>query len=412
MNILLINHYAGAPALGMEHRPYQLAREWVRSGHRVTVVAGTFSHLRVRNPSATESISETMIDGIRYVWLRTPRYNGNGLQRVRSMASFVAQLYRRQKRLMAPPPDVVIASSTYPFDIYPARAIARRARARLVFEVHDLWPSTPIELGGFSRAHPFIVAMQLAENAACRADRIVSLLPGALSYYASKGVRPEHFAWVPNGLDLTESEAVPLPGEHLAVLEEARKTHRMVVGYAGSHGVSNKLEILLQAAELTRGDEIAYVLMGTGPAKPALERFVRERGLVNVFFLPPVSRGAVGSFLAQIDAAYLGWNRSSLYRFGISPNKLLDYMAAGCPVIHGVEAFNDPVADANCGISVPPEDPDAVALAARRLAMMSADERRALGSRGAIYVRECHDNRKLAADFLDFVCSEPRINGQ
>jgi glycosyltransferase involved in cell wall biosynthesis len=185
----------------------------------------------------------------------------------------------------------------------------------------------------------------------------------------------------------------------------------MVVGYAGSHGVSNKLEILLRAAELTRHDEIAYVLIGTGPAKPALETFVRERGLVNVFFLPPVSRAAVGSFLTKIDAAYLGWNRSSLYRFGISPNKLLDYMAAGCPVIHGVEAFNDPVGDAKCGISVPPEDPDAVASAVRRLAAMTADERQVLGSRGATYVREHHDNRKLAADFLDFVCSELRVNG-
>jgi hypothetical protein len=92
VNIVVINHYAGSPIHGMEHRPYHLAREWTRAGHAVTIVAASFSHLRTRNPTVTEAVTTEEVDGIRYVWLRTPEYRGNGMARVMSMAAFIARL--------------------------------------------------------------------------------------------------------------------------------------------------------------------------------------------------------------------------------------------------------------------------------------------------------------------------------
>src|SRR4051812_17527464 len=100
MNILLINHYAGSPHHGMEYRHYYLAREWVRLGHEVAIVSGSFSHLRTRQPAVNGPYSTDTIDGIRYVWLRTPRYAGNGLARVASMAAFVARLFRHSTEII------------------------------------------------------------------------------------------------------------------------------------------------------------------------------------------------------------------------------------------------------------------------------------------------------------------------
>ncbi|MYN21268.1 glycosyltransferase, partial [Rugamonas sp. FT107W] len=109
-------------------------------------------------------------------------------------------------------PDLVIASSTYPADIWPARRIARLAGARLAFEVHDLWPLSPMLLGGMSRWHPFILLMQAAEDYAYRhADTVISLLPHAAAHMAARGMAPHKLHVVPNGVDPDEWQGRPAP---------------------------------------------------------------------------------------------------------------------------------------------------------------------------------------------------------
>ena len=128
MDILYIDHYAGSPALGMEYRPYYLAREWVRAGHAVRILAADHSHVRARQPQA----GDETLDGIAYRWYRTPPYEGNGVGRARNIAAFLRQAWRDTDRLLAESrPDVVISSSTYPMDVWVARRIARRAGALL-----------------------------------------------------------------------------------------------------------------------------------------------------------------------------------------------------------------------------------------------------------------------------------------
>src|SRR5262249_51399416 len=130
MNIAYLNHYAGSPAYGMEYRPYYLAREWVRAGHRVQMLAADFSHVRSKQP---EDGDET-IDGIAYRWYPTPGYQGNGLGRVDNIWRFLSQVWRDTPRIVRDlAPRVVITSSTYPMDIWVARRMARMAGAKLVF---------------------------------------------------------------------------------------------------------------------------------------------------------------------------------------------------------------------------------------------------------------------------------------
>ena len=120
MNILLINHYAGSNRHGMEYRPFYMAREWIKLGHHVTIAAGSYSHVRIRQPDVRGCLMEECVDGVRYVWLKTPHYRGNGSRRVLNMFSFVCGLWRRYRSIVGEfPPDVVIASSTYPLDVFP-----------------------------------------------------------------------------------------------------------------------------------------------------------------------------------------------------------------------------------------------------------------------------------------------------
>src|SRR5690606_6102044 len=106
-------------------------------------------------------------------------------------------------------------------------------------------------------------------------------------------------------------------------------------------------------------EDMAFVLVGGGPDKPALQRWVAAERLSNVFFFDPIPKVQIPALLQRFDVAYIGWRRQPLYRFGIAPNKLMDYMMAARPILHAVEAGNDPVAEAGCGLTVTPEDPPA-----------------------------------------------------
>lgn len=400
MNILYINHYAGSPALGMEFRPYYLAREWVRAGHRVQVVAADFSHVRARQPQAgTETV-----DGIAYRWLPTPRYQGNGLGRVKNIWAFCRQVWALADRLVAEfRPDAVIASSTYPMDIWVARRIARKAGATLVFEVHDLWPLSPIELSGMSPKHPFIRLVQKAEDDAYRdADVVVSMLPKVQAYMASRGLDLARLHIVPNGITLDEWSDTPPPlrDDVARAIATQHAVGRTVVGYAGSMGLPNALDHLLDAARLLQGAPIAIVMVGDGHERARLAQRLADEGLASVTLLPPIPKAQIPSFLAAIDIAFIGWQRVPIYRFGIAPNKLMDYMMAGRPVLHSVEAGNDPVAESGCGLTVAPEAPQAIADGLRQLAALPAAERQAMGARGRAFVLAHHTYPVLAQRFV------------
>ncbi|HJV05907.1 MAG TPA: glycosyltransferase family 4 protein [Chromobacteriaceae bacterium] len=405
MKILYINHYAGSPRHGMEFRPYYLAREWVRAGHEVNIVAADTSHLRQSNPELAEKYRDEDIDGIRYTWCKTPAYQGNGLKRVINIFSFLGKLMGLSRRyLQAWRPDVVIASSTYPLDTVPAAFIAGKTGARLVYEVHDLWPLTPVEVGGMSPKHPFIRLLQWAEDFGYKkADTVISMLPCAKDYMMAHGMAAEKYHVIPNGVDVDEWQGAsqPLPAAHVQRLAELKADKRFLVGYAGGHGLANALDFLLQAAAQLQEQPVTFVLVGDGPDKAALQAQARQLGLQHVEFLDSIPKRAVPAFLAQMDALFIGWRKLPIYRFGINPNKLFDYLMAGKPVIHSVEAGNDMVKDAGAGLSVAAEDPAAIATAVRELMALTPNARGRMGAAGKQYVLANHDYRILARRFLN-----------
>ncbi|MFZ5541960.1 MAG: glycosyltransferase family 4 protein, partial [Pseudomonadota bacterium] len=233
------------------------------------------------------------------------------------------------------------------------------------------------------------------------ADVVVSMLPKVHDHMASRGLDLKKLHIVPNGITLDEWQGEPpaLRADVAQAMAAARAAGRTVVGYAGSHGLPNALDHLLDAAALLKGEPLQIVMVGDGHEKGRLEQRVRNEGLDNVTMLPPVPKAQIPSLLAAIDIAYIGWQRVPIYRFGIAPNKLMDYMMAGCVVLHSVEAGNDPVAEAGCGVTVAPESAVAIAEGLRRLAALPAEERRAMGERGRAFVLQHHTYPVLAQRF-------------
>jgi glycosyltransferase involved in cell wall biosynthesis len=403
MKILYLEHYAGSPKYGMEYRPYYMAREWVKSGHEVTIVAASYSHLRNRQPSMHSRLTVEMIDGIQYVWLQTPKYEQNGAKRIVNIIEYLRGLYSVPNFLGGYPFDAVIASSTYPFDNDFAHRMAIKWGAIHVYEVHDLWPLSPIELGGYSRWHPAIIVTQAAEDHAYRnADLVVSLLPAAKTYMMTRGLREDKFHYIPNGIAVDEWDNYV--GSSISFWEEkleAVKGKDILIGYAGSHGIANALDTFIDAA--VQLPNYGFVLLGQGPEKNRLQRKAEENKLANVLFIDSVPRSYVPDFLNHMDILYIGFQRQSLYRFGISPNKLMDYMMAGKPIICAIDAGNDIVEEAGCGLTIQPENVEALVQAVHKISSLDKASRDRMGLLGHAYIKKHHDYHILAQQFISIL---------
>ncbi len=406
MNILLINHYAGSPQLGMEYRPYLLAKEWIKKNNKVTIIASSFSHVRITQPNVNENLVNELIDSIEYCWIKTPSYHGNGIKRFINILSFVIKLWKNSKYFVQQyQPDIVIASSTYPLDIYPAYRIAKLSGAKLVFEVHDLWPLSLIELGNMSKLNPVIILFQLAENFAYRnADKVVSILPNTLEYMKKHGLQADKFVYVPNGISEEDwSGKRELSVINKGKINELKKQHKFLIAYAGAHGVANALDSFIKAAGYIRDFPIHLLLIGKGPEKNKLIEIAESKNFNNITFLDSVPKNEIPELLSMMDALYIGLQNQPIFRFGISPNKLLDYMMAGKPIIQAINAGNDLVTEAGCGITVEPENSKSIANAMIRLYKMPPEERQDMGNAGHYFVVQNHEYKVLAEKFLSAV---------
>lgn len=404
MNILLINHYAGSNKYGMEYRPYYLAKEWIRQGHHVTIVAATYSHLRLKNPDVEEDYMVEDIEGVRYVWFKAPDYGGS-IARIKNMLVFMRKLYKYSKRLVEDvKPDLVIASSTYPLDNYPAYRIAKMAGAKYTYEIHDIWPLSPMLIGGYSKWHPFIMVMQRAEDFAYKhVDKVVSLLWNAEGHCRERGLGPGKFVCVPNGYfpeEWTEDKfAFPLPIEHQRLFDGLNG--KTIVGFAGGFAASGSVITLVQAAvELKERDDIHFVLVGKGPELSSYQKVISENRLTNVTILSAVPKNLIPAINNHFDIAFLGGLHSELHKFGTAYNKMTDYMLCSLPIIQSVDEPGSVVERVGCGIRVEAENATLVVDAITKLANYTEEERMEMGRNGKEYVEKNLPWSKLAQDFL------------
>jgi len=390
MNLWLVNHYAILPQQAGGTRHYTLARELVERGHQVTIVASSFDHttrqemhLRDGAPSRLE-----VVDGVRFLWLRTPPYSGNSARRLWNTMVFARKVLGLRAADLGGPPDVVLGSSPHLFAAWAAERLARRHRVPFVLEVRDLWPQSLVDLGSFSEGHPFIRWLEYIERSLYRrARRIVTLLPGAGEHIVQKGGRPDHITWIPNGID-ADSLPPPKPPPQKDVFE---------LMYAGTHGLANGLQVILEAAEKLRNYPVRFRLVGDGPDKPRLIEVAEKMNLTNTLFEPPVPKRQIPDLLREADAFLMVLRDSPVFRWGVSPNKLFDYMAAARPVIFSVNTPLNPIESASAGITVPAETADALAEAILRLLSMSPEARWEMGLRGREYVENNHNSRLLAS---------------
>jgi glycosyltransferase involved in cell wall biosynthesis len=262
---------------------------------------------------------------------------------------------------------------------------------------------SPIELGGMTKWHPFILAMQHAENFAYKkVDAVISMLPKTLKYMKKHGLDEKKWYYIPNGIVVEEWISHKKLNEDTEnIIKKIRHNFNKIIAYTGTIGVANALDTFIFAAQKLPNK--AFVIVGKGPEKQKLQKITKDLHLKNVFFIQTIDKKEIPALLNKMDILYIGLKYQPLFRFGISPNKLIDYMMSGKPIIMAIEAGNDPVKEANAGISIEPENPQAIADAILKLSEMPKKQLEELGENGQKYVLENHDYTKLSNRFLEIL---------
>lgn len=397
-----INQYSSTPETAMGGRHYYLAQELAKKGHQVYVMAGRYSHL-LRNPKqfSEKFLIEEITPNFSFVWINLPEYaEAHSKQRVLNWFKF-AWVLKGLKNSSLQKPDVILYSSPSPIGSLAAQYLAKSFKVPFIFEVRDIWPLTLIELGGHSTKHPFIRLMQWIEDRSYQKAKFVfSNLFNAVEHMQNRGLDRDKFHWIPNGVSLAEVSAK----ESLSVdIFKQLPQDKFIVGYTGTIGVANAIDDLIEAAQLvSHHPDIHFVLVGSGKEKQEMQNKVQELKLTNISFIDPIPKKQIQSMLEHFDVCYIGWQKNPLYRFGIAPNKLPEYLYAGKPIIHAFSGKGDVVQQANAGITIEAEDPQAIADAVIQLYKLSDFERSVLGNNGHQYVLQ-HLEYKMIAEKLESI---------
>jgi len=402
MKVLYFHQHFSTPKGAAGIRSYEMARRLVAHGHQVTMVCGSYGG---GNTGLTGPFNRGLrtgnVAGIDIIEFDLSYSNADGF--IKRGLTFVKFALRSIWLAFTRRYDVLFATTT-PLTAGIPGILARWLRRKpFVFEVRDLWPELPREMGVIT--NPLVLwAMGVLEWLSYRsAHRLIGLSPGIVEGIAKRGVPRERIAMIPNGCDLEIFSPArgcdpPQPWRPEAVAD----TDLMAV-FTGTHGMANGLDAVLNAAAVLkqRGrDDIKLVLVGQGRQKPELQARAQHEGLDNVVFHDPVNKAHLAGLMASADIGMQVLANVPAFYYGTSPNKFFDYIAAGLPVLNNYPGWlAEMIEEQRCGFAVPPDDASAFADALEN----AADNRTALESMGRnayTLAADRFDRYRLADEFV------------
>lgn len=400
VKVLYFHQHFGTPQGGGGIRSYAMARKLVAGGHNVTMVCGSKANgtTGLTGPFARGK-RRGVVDGIDVIELDLAYDNSDRfLKRTFTFFRFalISVLIALTHKY-----DVIFSTTT-PLTAGIPGISARWLRGkRFVFEVRDLWPELPREMGVIT--NPVVLwAMGVLEWASYRsAHRLIGLSPGIVEGIKKRGVSADRIAMVPNGCDLDIFTDSAEPWRPAGVDESD-----LMAVFAGTHGMANGLDAILDAATELKSrarNDIKFVLIGSGKLKPGLMDRAEREGLDNVIFHEPVKKSKLAGLMRSTDLGMQILANIPAFYYGTSPNKFFDYIAAGLPVINNYPGWlAELINRERCGFTVPPSDPGAFADALEH----AADEREALlvmGKNAKELAKREFDRDKLADVWVNWV---------
>ncbi|MEP3525440.1 MAG: glycosyltransferase family 4 protein [Hyphomicrobiales bacterium] len=404
MHVIYFHQHFSTPRGAVGIRSYQMAQGLLRKGHQVTMVCGKYAGgITGLEGAFKNGKREGMVDGIKVVEFDLAYANSDGF--IRRTLTFLKFSLRSIILALREPYDLAFATTT-PLTAGIPGIVARWIRRKpFVFEVRDLWPELPREMGVIT--NPLILWMMgvLEWTSYRSAHRCVALSPGIAKGIERCGVRPEKIAMVPNGCDLDIfKETTEKPWRPAGVSRDD-----LMAVFAGTHGLANGLDNVLEGAkELKKRSrkDIKIVLIGRGKLTDSLKEQAQRDGLDNVIFHEPVSKAKLSGLMADTDIGIQSLANVPAFYYGTSPNKFFDYIAAGLPVLNNYPGWiADLVSENECGFAVPPLDEKAFADALEE----AADNRTALkrmGENASLLAAKQFNRSDLVEQWCDWIVED------
>ena len=391
MRIWLINHYAVPPRYYPLARQNYFAKYLMRAGHEVTIFAASTVHNSDLNLIEDDTpYREDVVDGVHYVLIRCKSYHGNGVSRILNMLEFARKLPSVCDKY--PRPDAIVATSMPPMSCAAGIKLARKYGCRGIAEIADLWPESIVAYGIAGPRNPAVLYLRRLEKWIYKkADAVVFTMEGAYDYILEQGWEREiprsKVHYINNGVDL---EQFRYNREHFTVDDpDLTDPDTFKVIYTGSIRKVNNLGLLLDAAKELRDPRVRFLIWGDGDEREALQQRVAEENISNVVFKGRVEKKYVPYITSCADLNIAHNTPSSLFRFGISFNKLFDYLAAGKPVLSDFPCPYNPAVLLHASLCV--DDPTAqnIAQAVPQVAAMDREQ----------YNELCSNAEKAAVEY-------------
>lgn len=410
MRFVILTQYYPPEVGAAQVRLHAVAQELVRLGHAVDVATAlpSYPHGRVFDAYRHRIAATETMDGatIRRVWAYPA--TGAGLKRLINYGSFTAASLWPLMR--GPRPDVVLVESPPLFLSLPGVLAARLRRARLVFNVADLWPDSVRQLGVMNDGVLLRLAQRLEQWSYASADAVTAVTEGLReTLVREKGIAPERVLFLPNGVD---AKLFRLGSADVELARELGLAHARVILYAGTHGYAHGIDTALHAAQRIRNQEpdICFVFIGAGSEKARLQALARTLELTNVRFLDPAPLHYIARLYSIAELALSTLRRSPLFE-STRPAKILAAMASGVAIVYsGAGEGARLVESAGAGIVTPPEDPDALVRGIRLLLNDRATATR-MGAAGRAFVERELDWSVLVANWLHQLDAVPEKHG-
>ena len=418
MNILILNQYAlpaGAPGIT---RHGDLGAALVKVGHTVTVIASGFDYLSREVDRARDGKpSQENYDGVDFYWIKTIPYKKNDGKRILSMLEYSIKAfwkgfilnYRRK-------PDIIFASSPHLLAGFAGLMLALWFRVPFILEVRDLWPSSLVDLGAVqegSNVHKVLLGLE--KFLYKQSSHIIGVPPLTYKRIDELGIESSKVTHIPNGIvvntEISTSSVDPMPESLQQIVNT--ESSRTIIMYTGAHGVANNLGNVLDSLDhLKLNDKqtyenIAVIFIGGGQERTQLIQAARDKQHDHVYFHPQISKSCLKQMLTYADLLLFHLANAKVFEYGISPNKLYDYMEASKPILLSSSSSDNIVEEIDAGLTFAPQDPKALSEAITILVNLPEDERTEMGQRAKSYVLENHNWRKLTNDvesvFLDCI---------
>jgi glycosyltransferase involved in cell wall biosynthesis len=401
LKILYFHEYFTTREGSGGNRSYELARALVARGHEVTMVCATTGRAHTGLSGEFRKGRRCgIVDGIEVIEFHLPYSNYDGF--LKRSITFFRYGFRSLGLALIRKYDLVFATSTPLTAGLPGIAASLLRRKPFVFEVRDLWPELPREMGIVT--NPLILkAMDILEWVSYHSARkCVGLSPGIVQGITRRGIDPQNVVMIPNGCDLD----IFTPFESGNYRPEGVFENDFVAIFSGAHGLANGLDAIMDAAgELKRREraDIKIVFIGEGKKKPALQERAEKENLNNCLFLDSVPKKDLASLQRGANVGLMVLANVPAFYYGTSPNKFFDYIASGLPVLNNYPGWlAEMIQEHKCGLAVPPSDPKAFADALEYM----ADHRNELlemGKNARRLAEREFSREKLAGEFVDWL---------